>query len=170
MSAVAAPWRRSPVAEAVLAYLWSHRWAPVGVAELAEACAASPRAVKWAVARLRDAGVGIRSSRDGYQLADLPRGAMVACPRCGRALCRPHAGVLGRWVCRACGWADEPEPRAWAPLVVRLAPRTCGYCGGEIGRTSAERAARDARHGLAYCSLACAVAASGRRRRKGEDA
>lgn len=162
--------RRSAVAEAVAAYLFSHRWAPVPVAELAEACAASPRAVKWAVARLRREGLTIRSGHDGYQLCDLPRGSLVACPRCGRAMGRPHAGIAGRWVCRSCGWADDAEPASWAPLVAAVSPRTCGYCGGEIRRAGAARAVRDARHGMAYCSVGCAVAAGGRRRRKGETA
>lgn len=165
-----APWGRSAVAEAVLIYLWSHRSTAVPGLELADACAASTRSVKWAVRRLRDAGVTIRSGRDGYQLRDLPRRSLVACPRCSRALGRPHAGIAGRWVCRSCGWADEAEPPGWSPLVVRLAPRACGYCGGDISRAALRRSLRLAKGGVAYCSVACATAAGGWRRRKGGDA
>jgi biotin operon repressor len=150
--------RWSATVQMTLDYLWSHRHAWVSVGELSMALGVSAPTVKRAVAWLRRAGVRIESSWEGYHLADLPRGTLVACPRCGRALGRPHAGIAGRWVCRACGYVDEAEPQTWAPLVVLPQGRGCRYCGGPITHRDPRRI---------YCSIACATADTARRRRRG---
>lgn len=150
--------RTSGVTEEVVAYLWSHRHAWVPAQEIAAALGVSVVTVYRAVDRLRRRGVRIVSTWEGYRLDDLPRGTLVACPRCRRALGRPHRGIAGRWVCLACGYTDEAEPRSWAPVVVLPGQRLCRQCGGAIRRSDPR---------AVYCSVQCAVEAGARQRGRG---
>jgi biotin operon repressor len=152
------PQSRSAVVPAALDYLWSHRQAWVPGQELARALGVADRTVRRAIAVLRSSGVTIEASWEGYRLLDLPRGTLVACARCGRALGRPHTGIAGRWICAHCGYVDEAEERAWAPLVLLPGSRSCRECGGPIGSVDPR---------AVYCSITCSAAATSRRRRRG---